>query len=116
MGAGDCIVYLPDRGAHTLIAGDEAIDVLAFGERRPAEICHLPRAGVMWAGPAWVDDGVAAGEPWAREAAAGPLAMPEHVSQRPGWIVHRDAVAANPVERPGRELSSRAGSAWRAEG
>ena len=48
--AGDCIVYRPGQGAHTLVAGDEPLDVLAFGERRPAEITHLPRAGVLWAG------------------------------------------------------------------
>jgi uncharacterized cupin superfamily protein len=105
--AGDCLVYLPNSGAHTLIAGDEPMDVLAFGERRPAEICHLPRAGVMWAGPAWVEDGVAIGHPWEREAAAGPLPLPAEVSARPGWIVHRDDVEALEVDRPGRRYSAR---------
>ena len=69
--AGDCLVYRPDAGAHTLIAGDEPLDVLAFGERRPAELAHLPRAGVLWAGPSWVADAVAAGHPWEREVEAG---------------------------------------------
>ena len=50
--AGDCIVYRPEQGAHTLVAGSEPLDVLAFGERRFAEITHLPRAGVFWAGAA----------------------------------------------------------------
>jgi uncharacterized cupin superfamily protein len=104
---GDCLVYLPDHGAHTLIAGDEAMDVLAFGERRPAELCHLPRAGVMWAGPAWVDDAVEAGHPFQRETNAGPLPMPAQVSPRPDWIVHRDDVPADAVERPGRRYVSR---------
>ena len=82
------------------------MDVLAFGERRPAELCHLPRAGVLWAGPSWVDDAVAAGHPFQREAKAGTLPLPE-VSPRPGWIVHRDDVEALEVERPGRSYRSR---------
>jgi uncharacterized cupin superfamily protein len=105
--AGDCLVYLPCHGAHTLIAGDEPMDVLAFGERRPAELCQLPRAGVMWGGPAWVEDAVAEGHPWERETLAGALALPERVSPRPGWIVHRDDVEAREVERPGRSYRSR---------
>jgi uncharacterized cupin superfamily protein len=105
--AGDCIVYLPDRGAHTLIAGDDGLDVLAFGERRRAELTHLPRAGVLWAGPSWVADGVAGGHPWEREHAAGELAMPAAVSSRPSWIVHLDDVATEDVERPGRRYRCR---------
>jgi uncharacterized cupin superfamily protein len=100
--AGDCLVYRPDEGAHTLVAGDGGLDVLAFGERRPAELAHLPRAGVLWAGPAWVDDSVAAGHPWQREVEAGRLPMPEEVSSRPAWIVHRDDVPGRKLERPGR--------------
>ena len=100
--AGDCLVYRPDEGAHTLIAGDEALDVLAFGERRPAELAHLPRAGVLWAGPAWVDDAVAAGHPWQREVKAGRLPLPKEVSPRPAWIVHRDAVSGRELDRSGR--------------
>jgi uncharacterized cupin superfamily protein len=105
--AGDCLVYRPDEGAHTLIAGDEPLDVLAFGERRPAELAHLPRAGVLWAGPSWVDDAVAAGHPFQREADAGWLPMPSAVSPRPTWIVHRDDVPATAEERPGRSYVSR---------
>ena len=105
--AGDCLVYRPDAGAHTLIAGDEPMDVLAFGERRPAELCHLPRAAVLWAGPAWVADAVAGGEPWDRESAAGPLKMPAEVSPRPAWIVHRDDVEGVREERPGRSYRAR---------
>jgi uncharacterized cupin superfamily protein len=105
--AGDCLVYLPDQGAHTLIAGAEPMDVLAFGERRRAELTHLPRAGVLWAGPAWVGDAVAAGHPWQREAKAGRLQIPAAVSPRPDWIVHLDDVAADDFERPGRRYLSR---------
>jgi uncharacterized cupin superfamily protein len=81
--------------------------VLAFGERRPAELAHLPRAGVLWAGPAWVDDSVAAGHPWQREVKAGRLPLPKEVAPRPPWIVHRDGVPAETVERPGRAFVMR---------
>jgi uncharacterized cupin superfamily protein len=105
--AGDCLVYRPAEGAHTLVAGDEAMDVLAFGERRPAEICQLPRAGVMWAGPSWVEDAAAAGHPFQREHRAGPLEIPMAVSARPDWIVHRDDAPVDVKERPGRNYVRR---------
>jgi len=105
--AGDCLGYLPARGAHTLVAGDEGLDVLAFGERRPAEICHLPRAGVLWAGASWVNDAEAAGHPFQREHKAGKLPLPKAVSPRPEWIVHRDDVPEDVVERGGRSYRSR---------
>jgi uncharacterized cupin superfamily protein len=61
----------------------------------------------MWAGPAWIDDAVAAGHPFQREVEAGHLPLPAQVSARPEWIVHRDDVPADTVERPGRGYCSR---------
>ncbi len=104
---GDCIVYRPGEGAHTLVARAEPMDVLAFGERRLAEVTHLPRAGVFWAGAAWVDDSVAKGHPWQREAKAGKLELPAEVSPRPGWIVHLDDVEPEDTDRPGRRYRCR---------
>jgi uncharacterized cupin superfamily protein len=51
VGPGDTIVHLAGRGTHTLRAGGEGLDVLAFGMRVPVELCYLPRAGHSWAGP-----------------------------------------------------------------
>jgi uncharacterized cupin superfamily protein len=34
--AGDCLVRRPGAAPHTLVAGDAGLEVLAFGERRPA--------------------------------------------------------------------------------
>ena len=45
---GDCIVHLPGAHAHTLRAGPAGLDVLVLGERRPAELCELPRTGYGW--------------------------------------------------------------------
>ena len=51
VGPGDCIVHLPNRERHTLRAGDDGLEVLAFGTRVPIELCYLPRAEHSWAGP-----------------------------------------------------------------
>ncbi len=67
--AGDVIVHRPKRGAHTLRAGAEGLDVLVFGERRDPALSALPRAGVAWSFPRWIE--LAQGDsPFAREAAA----------------------------------------------
>lgn len=73
--AGDCLVHLPRAEAHTLVAGDRGLDVLAFSTRRPVEACRLPRAGVSWLGPSWVASGESP-HPWSRELAAGELECP----------------------------------------
>ena len=63
--------------AHTLQAGPDGLDVLAFGERSYAANTLLPRAGVSWLGPTWVLEGAPDDHPWKREAAAGPPAVDE---------------------------------------
>src|SRR5262249_15055735 len=52
---GDVIVHLAGAGTHTLRAGPHGLDVLAFGQRVPIELCYLPRAGPAWAGPTVVE-------------------------------------------------------------
>jgi uncharacterized cupin superfamily protein len=111
--AGDCLVHLVREEAHTLQAGPDGLDVLAFGERGLGGGAHLPRAGISWHGPSWVRSG---GEPtpWQGEAAAGP---PELVppSPRPRSIVHVDAVPGRrhdgaTVTRERHDLGRTAGS------
>ena len=48
--AGDCIVYLPRAGAHTLHA-ETTLDVLAFGTRQPDNAIAFPRLGCRSSGP-----------------------------------------------------------------
>ena len=43
---GDCILHLVEAEAHTLIAGPDGLDVLAFGPRRDGLLTILPRAGI----------------------------------------------------------------------
>ncbi len=111
--AGDCLVHLPRGEAHTLQAGPDGLDVLAFGQRVRGGGAYLPRAGLSWHGPSWVRSG---GEPspWQGEARAGAPDVPAP-SPRPGRIVHVDAVPGKRREgatvcRERRDLGRAAGS------
>lgn len=96
--AGDCVVHRPRSGIHTLRAGPVDLDVLVFGQRRDPALTALPRAGVAWSFPRWVELGD--GEsPFAREAAAGAPQCPLPSARRPAHVVAFGAVEA---ERDGR--------------
>lgn len=98
VGPGDCLVHLPYAGDHTLIAGDDGLEVLIYGTRGRAEFGALERAGVLRFG----GDAVAILEgpsPWEREVAAGPLEVPEP-GERPANVV---ALADAEVEHGGLE-------------
>jgi uncharacterized cupin superfamily protein len=96
--AGDCLVHLVEGPAHTLVASPDGLDVLAFSERNVSEACFLPRAKVSWLGSSWVTAGDTP-HPFAQEAAAGELEMPEQPSPRPPSIVNLDDAAADEVAR-----------------
>jgi uncharacterized cupin superfamily protein len=112
---GDCLVHRALWNAHTLQAGPDGLDVLAFGQRTYANgITWLPRAGVAWLGETWAPVGAEEDQPWAREAAAGPPEVGE-LSERPPDIVNADDVEAfertgETVARRGRDLGRAAGS------
>ena len=106
---GDCIVHCVGE-AHTLRAGDEGLDVLAFGTRGRTEVGHLPRVGVGWIGGTWTDVGTG-DHPWEREAAVGEPELPE-IGARPASVVNVDEVEGDangqwkPLARPaGAELT-----------
>jgi uncharacterized cupin superfamily protein len=98
VGAGDCLVHTVEGPAHTLIAGPDGLDVLAFSDRCVSEACFLPRAKVSWLGSSWVTAGDTP-HPFAQEAAAGELEMPEQPSERPSSIVNLDDVEALEIAR-----------------
>jgi len=90
--AGDCIVYLALEVGHTLRAGPDGLDVLAFGMRTYADSAtYLPRAGVSWLGASWVVSGGEENHPWTREAAAGEPEVGE-LAERPPTIANVDEV------------------------
>jgi uncharacterized cupin superfamily protein len=86
VGVGDCIVHRPKRGAHTLRGGAGGLDVLVFGQRRDPSLTALPRAGVAWSFPRWVELGDG-DSPFAREAAAGAPECPPPKAERPPNVV-----------------------------
>jgi uncharacterized cupin superfamily protein len=88
VGPGDCLVHLALEHAHTLRAGTDGLDVLAFGHRHYAGgVTVLPRAGAAWLGASWGRVGGDDDHPWKREAAVGPPEVPD-ASPRPQRIVN----------------------------
>ena len=85
VGEGDVLVHLPEEQAHTLRAGPDGLDVLAYGQRKPHGNTVLPRAGVAWMWPGWVE--VGGPHPWEREAAVGEPEVGE-ISPRPERIAN----------------------------
>ena len=114
IGPEDCLVHLALEHAHTLRAGPDGLEVLAFGERHYAANTLLPRAGVSWLGPTWVLEGAPDDHPWKREAAVGPPEVGE-LGERPGRIVNaadveRQSRAGATVDREVRDLGGAAHS------
>jgi uncharacterized cupin superfamily protein len=105
IGAGDCLLHRALENAHTLQAGPDGLDVLAFGQRTLAEgITWLPRAGVAWLGETWAPVGAEEDHPWTREAAVGPPEVAE-LSPRPSTIVH--VADLEPAERETETIGRR---------
>ena len=115
VGPGDFLVHLPEGRTHTLHAGSDGLDVLAFGQRLAHGNTVLPRARVAWMSPAFVDV-VPIGDdhPFKREAAAGEPEIGE-VLERPPSIVNVEDVREVEREHSGslfleRDLGRAAGS------
>ena len=115
---GDCIVFRPRRGAHTLHAL-QPLDVLAFGPREHDEIPRFPRLGHLLAGGRWVQSapGSAEGLPvqFVEEARVGAPELPATAGDRPTTIVNLadvEPVTAHRgrVARTRRNLGRAAGS------
>lgn len=101
--AGDCIVYRPRRGAHSIHAPEEPIDVLAFGPREYDEAVRFPRLGLSLIGNRAIESisGSFRGAPiqFARESAVGPPELPAAPGPRPPTIANVDDVEGKTVER-----------------
>lgn len=84
VGPDDCIVHVAAEELHTLVAGDDGLDVLAFGQRVWPTATYLPRAGV--ARMAVTIDASTGPHPWERETAAGELELPEPTPRPPNVL------------------------------
>ena len=103
VGAGDCILYLPRQGAHTMHARED-LDLLAFGTRRYDEAVRFPRLNFSLVGgrairsePPTID-----GAPFqfVRESELGPPELPAEAGPRPSTVVNLSDVKPDPMERP----------------
>ena len=101
--AGDAVVHSAGGRPHTFLAGDDGLELLAFGSGSETSITYLPRARVMWCGPRWVP--LDAPHPFRAEALAGALERPAPTA-RP----------ANVVALADLDAGSRPGAAVRALG
>lgn len=82
--AGDAVFYPADGTPHTVVAGQDGLDLLAFASGSDSQISWLPRAGAMWVGPHWIP--LEGESPFSLEDDAGPLDVPA-VAPRPSTIV-----------------------------
>ncbi len=106
--AGDCIVYKNFQEAHTIRAGDDGLDVLAFGAREYFTSSELPRGRSIWSITGYIE--VHEGHPWDREPE---LEWPDSEAERPPTIVN--VADVEPAVRGGRRrrgLGEAAGSRW----
>src|SRR5262249_50753410 len=105
----DCIVYKNCHEAHTIRAGEEGLDVLAFGGREYLPTGELPRGRSMWTITGWAEVHNDS-HPWDREP---PLEWPEPEPGRVATIVNVADVEARVYgNRRRRDLARAAGSRW----
>lgn len=111
--AGDCIVHRGGAEAHTILADDGDLEVVAFSSGSETGMTWLPRVNAWWMGPRWLpSDGP---HPFALEASAGELRLSEPEQSRPPTIVNTRDVAPEPmrhgaVDSQWRDLGTAAGS------
>ena len=114
IGASDCFVFLGGMGPHTLKAGPDGLDVLAFSENIGDAATFLPRSKVSWLGVSWVETGTLE-FPFDLEAKQGPPEVKESSSLRPSNLIRLQDVSAvgaskKTVGRIRRDLGRKAGS------
>ena len=81
----DDLIWHPANGdAHTLIAGEEGLTVLAVAEGSRTNITHLPRTSQFWLGPVWSP--ADSPHPHDADAALPPLEVPAPTAERPPTI------------------------------
>lgn len=102
--AGDCVVYLARRGAHTIHALEGGIDLLAFGPREYDESVRFPRLEMSLVGSRFVESvsGAIDGMPlqFVRESELGPPELSSEPGPRPSTVVNLDAVEPKLMDRP----------------
>lgn len=87
IGEGDVVLHPHGGPAHTVVAGDDGIDVLAFGDNLRHEAVRFPRIDAAWIGGMVLDFHPI--HHFQLEAQrAGPVEIPEQRDPRPATIVN----------------------------
>jgi uncharacterized cupin superfamily protein len=87
IGEGDVILHPPAGPAHTVVAGDDGIDVLAFGDDLRHEAVRFARMDVAWIGGMRFETNPA--HQFQLEAErAGPVEIPDELDPRPATITN----------------------------
>ena len=116
IGAGDAVLYRAGGPAHTVVAGDDGIDLLAFGTNLRSESVRFPRIGAQWIG-GQVLEATGLHQFQLEAERAGAVEVPDTLDPRPETIVALDAVDAVEFRRGpaaararfvGRRLGARA--------
>jgi uncharacterized cupin superfamily protein len=94
--AGDCLVHRAGHEAHSLVAGSDGLDVLAFGMRSRAEYAFFPRLKGGRVGMLWADE--LDEHQWTKELAVGEPELPAP-RPRPERIRNLDEIEAQVSER-----------------
>jgi uncharacterized cupin superfamily protein len=110
--AGDCLVHLAGKEAHSVVAGPDGIEYLAFGTRARAEYAFFPRLRAGRIGMLWAE--MIETHQWLQELELGEPELPEP-SPRPHAIVNIDELeeeewGQGDVLVQGRDLGVAAGS------
>jgi uncharacterized cupin superfamily protein len=110
----DCFCFQAATQPHTLKAGPEGLDVLAYSNRSGDAATFLPRAKVSWLGVSWVEAG-SVDHPFQRESKLGPPELREPSARRPANLVALKDVKAvgsahKTVSAITRDLGRAAGS------
>ena len=84
IGKDDVLLHPAQGDAHTLIAGEDGLTVLAVAEGSRTHLTWLPRAKQFWVGPRWSPADMP--PPFAADAQLGPLEIPEPEPERPPTI------------------------------
>jgi uncharacterized cupin superfamily protein len=118
--AGDCILYAPRRGAHTIHAL-EAIDVLAFGNRHHDNASRFPRLDYSLVGGRAIPSapGVIDRAPFqfVKESQLGPPELPDPLGERPATVANIDQIESRRIARgrsdgTARFLGRTVGAKW----
>lgn len=87
IGEGDVVLHPHGGPAHTVVAGDDGIDVLAFGDNLRHEAVRFPRINATWMG-GMVSEFLPVHQFQLEAERAGPVELPEEPSPRPSTIVN----------------------------